>query len=98
MEQARLADAWFRDHGDKLAVPLPGPLGAVAQCVHFASAPYELGQTAPNCSLKPRAQRSQAGHFMHFDRFLNSPQSCRAQRLERKVALAPAAGRITDCD
>src|SRR5262249_31316959 len=87
MEQARLAYARLRHRGDDLAVAGPGLFSRAAECRHLPLPSYEPRVTACSCQLQASPQRSQPGHFIETERFTDSLDLGRSERLKEEVAL-----------
>ena len=58
-EQTGLADAWFSDKGDHLAVAGSGSVQCLPEGVEFSGAPDEASKSARRGGLQPRTYRTQ---------------------------------------
>ncbi|MCY1283203.1 hypothetical protein D9M70_320760 [compost metagenome] len=98
MEQPRLADARFADHGNDAPAARLGVLQRLMQVLQFLLAPDEARQPAVRRHLQARAQRPQAHHLVHRQRFAHALDMRGAQRRELEIALGELVRGFADQD
>jgi hypothetical protein len=67
-EETRLAHAWLPDHGDHLAVALPGPVEGAPELLQLRVPADEAREPPPRCGLEAGAGGAGPHQLKHLHR------------------------------